>query len=383
MKFLIAGDFCVRNYAEEQLTEEFINKVANGAKELVEKHDLAMYGNETVYTYTGKPIVKSGPPLVSLHKSLDIIKKMGYDIAACANNHIGDQGTEGVLETIDFLKKSGLEVVGAGENLSDAVKPLYVEKCGIKLAIINCAEHEFGFAEKNKPGGAPMDFYDTGHLVMDAKENADKVVVYIHGGNEFNPVPRPGMIKFCKHLAECGADAVIVAHSHCPQGMEIHNDVPIYYGLGNFYFQTPSNENMWQYGYTVSLNIEKDAPITVEINPHKQLPEGLFIMEGEDKEYFMEYFDQLCKLFKDEEMYEGITNAWGVDYDRISSRWFEDRTMTDPQGEYALFIRNSYTCESHAELMARYHKNRCEGNFNEETEKYIEIIQKLKNYEIL
>ena len=42
-----------------------------------------------------------------------------------------------------------------------------------------------------------------------------------------------------------------------------------------------------------------------------------------------------------------------------------------------------YAISVSSELMARYMKNACEGNFGEKTEKYIDIIHKLQNYEIL
>ena len=383
MKFLIAGDFCIRNYQEDMISDDFIEKVSREGRQLVLKHDLSMYGNETVFSYNGNPIEKSGPCLLSPHKSLEIIKKIGFSIAACANNHIGDYGETGVLETMDFLNENGLLVVGAGKNSKEAEKPLFTDKCGIKLAVINCAEHEFGFAEKNRAGFAPMDFYETGLIVKEASKLADKTVVFVHGGNEHNPIPRHGMMKFCRHLAECGADAVIVAHSHCPQGMESFNDVPIFYGLGNFYFPALSTNKMWQYGYTVTLNIEKEKPITATVNPHRQTPEGFFLLNGEEKDYFMRYFNQLCSLLNDEEMFEGITDAWGLEYQRISSKWLEEFSRDKDNKRYQMFIRNSYTCESHAELMARYMKNACEENFGEKTEKYIDIIHKLQNYEIL
>ena len=383
MKFLIAGDFCIRNYQEDMISDDFIEKVSREGRQLVLKHDLSMYGNETVFSYNGNPIEKSGPCLLSPHKSLEIIKKIGFSIAACANNHIGDYGETGVLETMDFLNENGLLVVGAGKNSKEAEKPLFTDKCGIKLAVINCAEHEFGFAEKNKAGYATLDFYETGHIVKEASEKADKVIVLIHGGNEHNPIPRPGMIKFCHHMAECGADAVIVAHSHCPQGMEMYRDVPVFYGLGNFYFQTPGKQKMWQYGYTVSLNIEKEKAVNAEIIPHRQTEEGFFLLKGGEKEYFMNYFECLCSIIKDEELFEKLTDAWGLEYDRVSSAWFDESTAVLTNKGYQKFIRNSYTCESHTELMARYMKNFCEENFGAKTEKYIDIIHKLQNYEIL
>ena len=53
-----------------------------------------------------------------------------------ANNHIGDAGRNGVLQTIRNLDRVGLAHSGAGKDLKAARKPAIIETNGVKVAIL-------------------------------------------------------------------------------------------------------------------------------------------------------------------------------------------------------------------------------------------------------
>lgn len=71
------------------------------------------------------------------------------------------------------------------------------------------------------------------------REN-DVVLVVVHGGNEYNPIPSPRMRKLYSAFARAGASAVVNIHTHCPQGIELVENVPIVYCPGNFFFPSVS-----------------------------------------------------------------------------------------------------------------------------------------------
>ena len=245
MKILFAGDFCPRGYiTDEVMTDENIRNTSKMIAELTAAHDISVVNVETVYSNCTTPLPKRGPNIKSTMESLTFLKAMGFTAAACANNHIGDYGQQGVLDTLDNLRKLGLITMGAGSDLKEAAETCYFEKNGVKVAVINHCEHEFGTARKDRAGAAPLDYYDTAKQIREAKKKANAVIVYLHGGNETNPLPRPGMKKLCRHFAESGASAVVVAHAHCPQGIEMYEGVPIAYGMGNFYFYSEKPNGM-------------------------------------------------------------------------------------------------------------------------------------------
>lgn len=378
---LIAGDLCPRFSAEDLYDKA--EEITKEVREVVKSYDAAMVNIETVYSKASEPIKKSGPNLKSRPETLSFVKGFGFDIAACANNHMGDYGEKGLLDTLDTLNGLGMPTVGAGKNEQEAKKPLYVERNGVKIAIVNCAEHEFGIADKNHAGMAGMDYYTTSHIIKEAKENADKVILFMHGGNETNPVPRKGMVKICHFFAECGADAIVISHAHCPQGFEIYNDVPIYYGTGNFYMAALKPKGMWEKGYMVALKIEKDKPVKTEIIPYHQTFDGseIHILKGAEKEKFLKYIDCISAVIFKEDLYDNMTLAWAKRYMEDMTD-FEERGNKAPDSEHTLYIRNSYTCESHNELMATFYKAYCENALGG-LEKYGEYIKRLQSYEIV
>ena len=389
LKILVAGDFCPRFNEKKLLDENLQNNITKEISEISAMHDFSMMNVETVFAKDDTPIVKSGPNIRTDLEYLGFLKKFNFNIGACANNHMGDHGDAALLETLEHIKSVGMMTVGAGKNKADAEKALFIEKNGIKLAIVNCAEHEFGIAGKDKPGMAGLDYYDTSKIIKDAKEKADVVLVFIHGGNEYNPVPRPGMKKICHFFAECGADAVVVGHAHCRQGYEIYENTPIFYGLGNFYMQNRKQSYGWEHGYMVSLEFTKDKCNKFEIIPYYQAFDGTkFNLEkGEEKEKALKYIDHISEIMNNEELYEKLTLAWGVYYLKMASGWYEGEGQEFfelkkgcPCDFSTLFVRNTFTCESHAELMATFFKAYCEEGLDGLSE-YLEMIDQLRNGE--
>ncbi len=387
LKILVAGDFCPRFNDKDLLDENLQREITKEIAEISASHDFSMMNVETVFTKNDTPIVKSGPNLRTDLEYLEFLKKFNFSIGACANNHMGDQGDAALLETIEHIKSLGMMTVGAGKDKADAEKAIFVEKNGIKLGIINCAEHEFGIAQKNKPGMAGLDFYDTSKIIKDAKNKADVVLVFIHGGNEHNPLPRPGMKKICRFFAECGADAVVVGHAHCRQGYEIYENVPIFYGMGNFYMQNKNKTYGWERGYMVSLEFTKDKCKKFEIIPYFQAYDGkkFEISKGDEKEKALKYIDHISEVMNTEDLYEKLTLAWAVWYLRTANGWYEGEgqkffQLTDGSFDdfSTLFVRNTFTCESHAELMANFFKAYCDNNVDG-LEKYVEMIETLQN----
>lgn len=384
-KILFAGDFCAGYLTEDFDYEAAAETIGRTAAQITSKYDISVVNAETVFSDNGTPIKKDGGNIRSPHAALSLLKSMNFTVGACANNHFGDYGEIGVKETLAALEGIGLRTVGAGKNAAEAEKPLYLEVGGMKIALVNCAEHEYGIAEKNKAGAAGMDYYTTGNIVKAAAKEADRVIVYIHGGNEHNPLPRPGMKKFCRFLAESGADAVILSHSHCPQGIEVYKGTPIVYGMGNFWFPSPSLDEeelpMWQSGYMTVLSLEEDKTEVCEIIPYIQHKDGksLELLSGEKKQSFEAYMSCISQLINSES-YDDIALAWSVGYFNRLKGLIEN-TDTAPHSPHSLYIRNTYTCESHNEAFAAYYKAYCEGK-TEGLEKYTELIKRLQHGEV-
>jgi poly-gamma-glutamate synthesis protein (capsule biosynthesis protein) len=84
-----------------------------------EKIDLRIINLETTIT-TSDNFLPKGINYRMNPKNIDVLKVFKVDVACLANNHILDFGEEGLLETIETLKKNGILTVGAGKNIKEA-----------------------------------------------------------------------------------------------------------------------------------------------------------------------------------------------------------------------------------------------------------------------
>ena len=58
------------------------------------------------------------------------------------------------------------------------------------------------------------------------------------------------------YIADLGADLIVNHHQHCYSGYEVYKNVPIFYGLGNFYFDNPSKRDcIWNQGLMLSVSL--------------------------------------------------------------------------------------------------------------------------------
>lgn len=207
------------------------------------------------------PIDKCGPNLIAPTGTIKGIKKLNPTLLTLANNHIMDQGTQGLNSTIDTLRENGISYVGAGNNLSNAQKPFVIEKNGIRVGVYACAEHEFSIAGNNSPGANPFDPFESLDHIAELKSSCNYVIVLYHGGKEHYRYPSPNLQKICRKICEKGADLVVCQHSHCIGCEEKYNGSTIVYGQGNFLFDHSESE-FWQ----TSLLIDAEISDTMNIS---------------------------------------------------------------------------------------------------------------------
>lgn len=285
INIFITGDFCPIRGAEDKLLDGFNSQeIFAGLDENIEEADISVTNLECPLTFVDNPIDKLGGNFKSNPKIGKILKKSKFDLITLANNHIYDHGDKGLKDTIEALEKYGLDYVGASHTLKDAQKPYFVNLKGLKLAFLNFAEVEFSCANENHGGANPMEVIDNIHQIRSAKEEADKVIVIIHGGHEHHHYPSPETKKRYRFFAEEGADAIVAHHTHCVGGYEIYEGVPIFYSLGNFLFPGTKNpRDSWFEGYAVNLKIDEND-INFEILPYEQCKHNDISIELKSKE---------------------------------------------------------------------------------------------------
>ena len=271
MKVLVAGDFCPCCRVADLFEREDYGLVLDEVRCLTTEVDYSIVNLECpVVSGDIRPIEKHGPNLSCSNYGVKALKYSGFDCVTLANNHFLDFGEMGVQETIDALKVQGFDYVGGGLNIAEASRILYKEIGNLRIAIINCCEHEFSIATKDTAGSNPLNPIMQFYAIKEARNNADRVLVIVHGGHEHFRLPSPRMIETYRFFIDAGADAVVNHHQHCFSGYESYKGKPIFYGLGNFCFDDERNfSEKWTVGYAVSLDFSVEAPI-FSLHPYIQ-----------------------------------------------------------------------------------------------------------------
>jgi len=264
-QIFICGDV-VNKFKEDGLlcSDEISNEV-NSA-------DFAICNFEAPIEGKGKPARKPGICLNQKVNTIIGLKKQGFDLLLLANNHMLDYGQEALMATINKATENGLETIGAGENFSEAYRPLIKNINGIRVGMINVCEAQYGeidSEDKESVGGyAWINHPMTEKNILDLRKECDFVIVFAHAGLEYYSIPqREWRIKY-KHFCDLGADVIIGSHPHVPQGYETYKKSIIFYSLGNFYFKSNKKSCKENASFAVKIKLELNQPISFQLIYH-------------------------------------------------------------------------------------------------------------------
>lgn len=167
------------------------------------------------------------------------VLKGRFDAVSVANNHSGDYGRAAFLETLSVLDGAGIRYFGGGRNLVEAHAPLWIEKNGLRIAVLGYDE----FLPRAFEAGADypgIAWSEDSHVISDIRAaraaGADIVIPFMHWGWEYEDGPNARQRQLARAMIDAGADAVVGGHPHVTQGAEVYRGKPIIYSLGNFVF---------------------------------------------------------------------------------------------------------------------------------------------------
>lgn len=177
-----------------------------------------------------------------------------YDLVSIANNHMLDQGYDGLEATAAFLETQG--VAQAGWNRDGVFIPSkqIIEKNGIRFgfsawtySLNRCQpdparRNETNYLPLNRPG------FDSGPIVEECRQlraaGAEVLMLSLHAGNAYQAHPGETVRKnFKRIMEETGADVIVGTHPHNAQPWEFHSwkradgseaNGLILYSLGDF-----------------------------------------------------------------------------------------------------------------------------------------------------
>lgn len=261
----------------------------------MDEFDYIILNLEAPITDKITPISKCGPNLNIPESSVEGIKSINPFFFTLANNHIMDQGIQGLEKTINILNKHKIGYAGIGMNIAN-MKHSFIKKLGnFYLGIYCCTEHEFSIATENMPGANPYDPLESFDHVQNLKKKCDYVIVLYHGGKEFYRYPSPKLQKVFHKFADKGADLVISQHTHCIGCKEEYNGSTLVYGQGNFLFNSGYDE----YRNTgLLLVIDTQNISSINFLPIMQTEKGVRIATDNEKKKIIEEFNQRSECIK-------------------------------------------------------------------------------------
>lgn len=296
---------------------------------------------------------------------LEDIKELGVDIFSVANNHIMQHGIEGFINTVNNLTSIDKKIIGLCENPYEIIeydnkkigiigastkfdpfvvnaKDYYlniypdipVSKKQYDLLVTMLSKNEIELIESvytltNNyyiPNIAKIrsnlnDEVLFCEILMKAycndiinnqlfteikqlKKETDFIIAYLHWGDEYIHMPANWQTVLGRKLVDLGCNLIVGCHSHTIQGMEVYNNAPIFYSLGNYFFN--SNNPAAKESIVLSTEIQhKDKSLELanfSIIPYiyDQKLYHPIKLESESKEEvkirFKEYSDLLGKL---------------------------------------------------------------------------------------
>lgn len=234
-------------------------------KPILENADITIGNLETTFAGTGQPYA-GYPAFNSPDAYCTAIKNAGFDFLVTANNHSMDTREEGLLRTIEVIKKNNLGYAGTYTNQRDHDSIRLINVKGIKLGILNYTYGTNGSYPQSSHKYM-LNVIDSAGITdavkMAKQKGADIILVFYHMGVENMKDPTAAQLDAVRFAMDAGANLIIGAHPHVIGPSEvkysktISDSVFVAYSLGNFL----SNQ-YWRYtdaGVIMKLKIQKNT----------------------------------------------------------------------------------------------------------------------------
>lgn len=329
--------------------------------------DLRVVNLECSLADQGEAVFKSGAVFKGKAAHITGLADVPFEIATLANNHVFDYGTNAFNETRTLLDQNQIQYLGAGDDLNSATAPLVVTSNTIRLGLINFSEGEDLTAAGEKAGVSGWDPDRVISVIQTLKQDVHAIIVICHAGVEYIPYPPPYVATTFQRIADAGADLIIGHHPHVPQGIQVHQQVPICYSLGNFAFYQPVDLVWRKLGYFVKAGFNENGLTHIRLVPYEILDEKLRLLKSEKHRWFLKKLRELsAALDNDTEIkaaWHGYLQYYGLNGFRNEIKTIMDNFDKEPAKGAAMF-RNRITTMQHNRHLTDTMTRIMEGNIN-------------------
>lgn len=299
IKMLFLGDIMLDRHVKEKIAGQGVSYLFQGLKN--DKFDFFKY--DIVNANLEGAVTNGGshyPPIFSYDfafapEVMEKFKDYNFNSFNLANNHLSDQGERGLNETRANLAKLNFQYYGCEDGQAGDCSFKIYKVNGVRIGLV-------GFSMVYKK----FDQEKAKNLIADLETKADLVIINIHWGTEYSHVFNKIQEDTAHKLIDAGADIIIGHHPHVVQGIEIYNNKPIFYSLGNFifdqYFSRDTQEEL-----AVELNLEASGQAKVIFYPLISKQSQPSLMADTEKE---KYLREIAGWSKgDDKLLEQIKNG--------------------------------------------------------------------------
>ncbi len=296
VSFLFAGDILLDDeyammFRYRSRGSDIYDTFTGGLLERMQTADVFMLNNEFPFSTRGAPTEGKQFTFRANPANVELLGQIGVDVVSLANNHAYDYGEEALLDTFTTLENAGIPYVGAGRNIEDAKKPLYLIANGMKIGIVSATQIERNAVPDTKEATSTnagvlrcMDPSALLEVIAETKANCDFVILYIHWGTESQEETDWLQDKQAPIYAEAGVNLIIGDHPHCLQKIDVVSGVPVVYSLGNYWFNSKTQDTC-----LVEVGINKDGIQDFRFVACRQEDCRTRELEGSDKEGVLNY----------------------------------------------------------------------------------------------
>lgn len=253
VSLLFVGDMMFDRYIRQVVNKHSSDFLFSCINPLLQAHDVVIGNLEG--PITSNPSTSMGTKVGSSENyfftfpttTATLLYDKNIRIVSLGNNHIQNQGHDGISQTHTALKESQVAYFGGliGDN--------HVYRTRVQGIPIS-------FISYNQFGGEKQD--SIAKLISEEKVLGRVVIVYAHWGEEYQEETAV-MRLTAKLFAESGADLIVGSHPHIVQSHEMIGSTPVYYSLGNFIFDQYFQDDVMK-GLALSVTINLRHEITIE-----------------------------------------------------------------------------------------------------------------------
>ena len=272
--------------------------------QVLHDNDFNVANLECPITISNNFIKKTGKNIKCSVKSIDLIKAAHLTHLSGANNHIKDYGRGGIEDTVKICKSNDIQFFGAGISKQESSKSVIIKNDDIRVGVISIADSEFNEWTIDNGGSNSFNVIDICTQIDNFKSKTDHIIIFPHAGIEHYHYPTPNIKKMYRFLSKInGVSAIIAHHSHCIQGYEVNNGVPIFYSIGNSFFPNTRGFKQGHFGMLINFNFSKDN-FNYDIIHFKQCKNNfrIDILENQENINQIKLFNNLSETIKNDDL---------------------------------------------------------------------------------